>query len=235
MLTRDALLPEYRDFLASINPSVHPTFNFGYPVSIEVGQGSLVHFFNRLQRGVHGRGWYKRNTDQPMIALGFWEHPDSNPHCHVVVAASELEWKGLLNNGKDCWLEQQKRGQLDFSKIESRVESDFLHHQGDQQTGFARTNVRLQSAYVQGVGPANSGCWSLASIPERVTLRHGRFIPTGPLNPKLPPLQTHRQAAAMRQKPPSAPEWGPPRCRSVGLDFLARNSRKTHHAETPVI
>ena len=46
MLTRNALLPEYRDFLASINPNVYPTFNFGYPVSIEVGQGSLVHFFN---------------------------------------------------------------------------------------------------------------------------------------------------------------------------------------------
>jgi hypothetical protein len=50
MLTRNALLPEYRDFLASIDPNVYPTFNFGYPVSIEVGQGSLVHFFNRLQR-----------------------------------------------------------------------------------------------------------------------------------------------------------------------------------------
>jgi hypothetical protein len=44
----------------------------------------------------------------------------SNPHCHVVVAASDLEWRWLLNNGKHRWLEQQKRGQLDFSKIESR-------------------------------------------------------------------------------------------------------------------
>jgi hypothetical protein len=25
-----------------------------------------------------------------------------------------------LNNGKECWLKMQKRGQLDFSKIESR-------------------------------------------------------------------------------------------------------------------
>jgi hypothetical protein len=52
MLTRSALLPEYRAFLASIDPNVYPTFNFGYPVSIEAGQGSLVRFFNRLQRGV---------------------------------------------------------------------------------------------------------------------------------------------------------------------------------------
>jgi hypothetical protein len=120
MLTRDALLPEYRDWLASIDPNVYPTFNFGYPVSIEVGQGSLVHFFNRLQRGVHGRAWHKRNTDQPMIALGFWEHPERNQHVHMVVAASDQEWRWLLNYGKGSWLEQQKRGQLNFSKIESR-------------------------------------------------------------------------------------------------------------------
>jgi hypothetical protein len=120
MLTRNALLPEYRAFLASIDPNVYPTFNFGYPVSIEVGQGSLVHFFNRLQRGVHGRAWYKRNTDQPMIVVGFWEHLDSNPHCHGVLSASKAESAWLLNYGEDCWLEQQKRGQLDFSKIESR-------------------------------------------------------------------------------------------------------------------
>jgi len=120
MITRNALVREYRDFFASINPNVYPTFNFGYPVSIEVGQGALVHFFNCLQRGVHGRAWHKRITDQPTIALGFWEHPDSNPHCHVVVAASNQEWRWLLNYGNDCWLEQQKRGQLDFSKIDSR-------------------------------------------------------------------------------------------------------------------
>ena len=120
MLTRNALVPEYRDFLASINPNVYPTFNFGYPVSIEVGQGSLVHFLIASKGECMAANWHKRNTDQPMIALGFWEHPDTNPHCHVVVAASDQEWRWLLNYGKDCWLEQQKRGQLDFSKIESR-------------------------------------------------------------------------------------------------------------------
>jgi hypothetical protein len=32
----------------------------------------------------------------------------------------------------------------------------------------------------------------------RVNLRHERFVPTGPLNLDLPPLQTHPQAAAVR-------------------------------------
>jgi hypothetical protein len=34
-----------------------------------------------------------------------------------------------------------------------------------------------------------------------VNPRRGRIIRTGPLNPNLPPLQTHPQAAAARQLP----------------------------------
>ena len=35
----------------------------------------------------------------------------------------------------------------------------------------------------------------------RVNLRRERFVRTGPLNPNLPPPQTHPQAAAVRHKP----------------------------------
>jgi hypothetical protein len=36
--------------------------------------------------------------------------------------------------------------------------------------------------------------------PEGVNLRHERFVPTGPLNPDLPPLQARPQAPAVRQQ-----------------------------------
>jgi hypothetical protein len=35
-------------------------------------------------------------------------------------------------------------------------------------------------------------------MPIWVNLRHERFVPTGPLNPNLPPLQARPQAAAVR-------------------------------------
>jgi hypothetical protein len=115
MLTRN----EYRAWLLSLKPNVFLTFNFGYPVSLEIGGGSVRHFFNCLQRGVHGRNWSRRKTDRYMIVVGFWEHVDSNPHLHVIGKMSKKEWRWLLNNGNDLWLDIQKRGQLDFSKIES--------------------------------------------------------------------------------------------------------------------
>jgi hypothetical protein len=40
--------------------------------------------------------------------------------------------------------------------------------------------------------------------PDWVNLRHEHFVPTGPLNPKLPPLQMHPQAVAVRHKRPLA-------------------------------
>ena len=46
-----------------------------------------------------------------------------------------------------------------------------------------------------------------------VNLRHEHFVPTGRLNPKLPPLQMHPQAAAVRHKPPSAADAMYPRIR----------------------
>jgi hypothetical protein len=120
MLTRNELLAVYRTWFGSLKPNVFLTFNFGYPVSPEIGGGSIRHFFNCLQRAVHGRNWGSRQTDRYMLEVGFWEHVNSNPHLHVVGKMSKKEWRWLLNNGEDLWLEIQKRGQLDFSKIQSR-------------------------------------------------------------------------------------------------------------------
>jgi hypothetical protein len=120
MLTRNVLLGEHRDWLASLKPNVFLTFNFGYLISPEVGGDSVIRLFNRLQRGVHGRNWSTRKTERYMIAVGFWEHVDSNPHVHVVGRMSKDERAWLRDNGENAWLERQRRGQLDFSKIVSR-------------------------------------------------------------------------------------------------------------------
>jgi hypothetical protein len=67
---------------------------------------------------------------------------------------------------------------------------------------------------------------------KRVNLRHERLVRTGPLNPNLPPLQTHRQAAAMRQEPTlrRAEDWPP-----AELEFYAKFKRFLENAETPAM
>jgi hypothetical protein len=44
---------------------------------------------------------------------------DSNPHCHVLIAASDDESSWLLGEGNDSWLWLQPRGQFEIGEIES--------------------------------------------------------------------------------------------------------------------
>jgi hypothetical protein len=110
---------ELKNWFESLEPNLYVTHNFGYRVSPETGERSLRRFYNRLQSQVHGRNWNKRETDLPMVAVGVWEHLDSNPHCHVLVAASDDESSWLLREGNKEWLALQPRGQFDISEIES--------------------------------------------------------------------------------------------------------------------
>jgi hypothetical protein len=110
---------ELKNWFGSLEPQLFVTHNFGYRVSPETGERSLRRFYNRLQGQVHGRNWNKRETDLPMVAVGLWEHLDSNRHCHVIISASDDESTWLLGEGKKSSLWLQPRGQFDVSEIES--------------------------------------------------------------------------------------------------------------------
>jgi hypothetical protein len=119
MITAKALRPSLVKWIEALEPNLYVTHNFGFRVSPETGQKSLTRFYNWVQSHVHGRNWNKRYTDQPMVAVGFWEHLDSNPHCHVLVAASDDERSWLLEQGNNGWLTLQLRGQFHIGEIQS--------------------------------------------------------------------------------------------------------------------
>ena len=124
MITAKILRHVLKLWFGSTKPNLFVTHNFGSRVTMETGVRSLTRFYHRLQRQVHGRNWNKRLTDNPMIVAGVWEHLDSNPHCHVVIAGSDQEKAWLFEQGNDYWLELEPRGQLEFSKIESRPKAN---------------------------------------------------------------------------------------------------------------
>jgi hypothetical protein len=119
MLTSRHLRPPLMNWFEMLEPNLYVTHNFGYRVSLETREKSLTRYYNWVQSHVYGRNWNKRDTDQPMVAVGFWEHLDSNPHCHVLVAATDDERAWLLGQGNNGWLAQQPRGQFNISDIDS--------------------------------------------------------------------------------------------------------------------
>ena len=110
MITASDLRRAVRNWFGSLEPQLYVTHNFGYRVSPETGQRALIRFYNRMQRQVHGRNWNRRHASQPMIAVGVWEHLDSNPHCHALISGSDVESSWLLGEGSECWLWLQPRG-----------------------------------------------------------------------------------------------------------------------------
>ncbi|MGA3341597.1 MAG: hypothetical protein ABSD11_13455 [Methylocella sp.] len=119
MIIAKDLRREVKNWFGSLEPQLFVTHNFGFLISPETGERSLKRFYNRLQSQVHGQNWNRRDTDQPMVAVGFWEHLDSNPHCHVLVSASDAESARLFEEGNKSWLWLQPRGQFDIREIEA--------------------------------------------------------------------------------------------------------------------
>ena len=108
-----------KKWFGSLEPKLYVTHNFGFCVSPETCESSMRRFYNRLQSQVHGRNWNRRETDQPMIAVGVWEHLNLNPHCHVLISASDAESAWLFGEGEKSWLWLQPRGQFDIGLIEA--------------------------------------------------------------------------------------------------------------------
>ena len=140
------------NWLASLEPTLCLTHNFGYRVTMQTGVRSLKNFYNRLQRCVHGRNWNKRVTDQPMIGVGVWEHLDSNVHCHVLLAASDEESSWLFDEGDGLLAAAAAARAVGFFEDRVSAKGHFIQHEGDLCAELARPAVRLQSAAFQDVG-----------------------------------------------------------------------------------
>lgn len=114
---------EYIRLVSSFSPTHFITFNFGYRVKDMDSREPMRKFFNRLQSATYGRKWSKRLDYTFPLAFGFFEHPDSNPHFHVLATLDERLSRTILLYGDDIWRDLVTRGQLDSGPIRDPVHS----------------------------------------------------------------------------------------------------------------
>jgi hypothetical protein len=129
----------YIDWLLSLEPTYFVTFNFGYKVSAATANYAIKGLCGQIERLALGRNYTKHRGSHRLVAVGFPEHPDSNPHWHAVVRASEdmalpLDWCGPV-----IWAELQPRGQLCAEPIE------------DRQKVISYSTKRLSEAAIENV------------------------------------------------------------------------------------
>ena len=158
-----------QNWLGSLEPQLFATHNFGFLVSPATRERSMRRFYNRLQSQVHGRNWNLCDTDQPMVVVGVWEHLDSNPHCHVLISASDDESAWLWGQGNKSWLWLQPRGQFDISEIESprRVISYItkeIYEPDSQDQLFVYKAPLSKPAISNSVEPISARLWPILNL-----------------------------------------------------------------------
>lgn len=105
----EALRRSYCHLLLDLKPTHFITFNFGRPFTTNSAHFAMKGYFQRVERAALGRNWGKFTGEQRIVAIGFLEHLDSNPHWHVAaripqkavaaLANTERRWKTLSAGG----------------------------------------------------------------------------------------------------------------------------------------
>lgn len=103
--------------LKELTPNYFLTFNFGYAVRSIDADKPMRAFFCALQREAFGRDWASQFSRDWPVAVGFLEHPDTNPHYHVLARISAELASVLESDGQRLWKRIRRRGQLHIEEI----------------------------------------------------------------------------------------------------------------------
>jgi hypothetical protein len=103
--------------LKEMAPNVSYTFNFGYLIRPDKAQTCMKTFMNAVQDKVYGRDWAKQTNREWPYAMGFFEHPDTNPHYHVLARLDQKLVRYIETQGNDIWRNIARRGQLDVKDV----------------------------------------------------------------------------------------------------------------------
>jgi hypothetical protein len=60
-------------------------------------------FMGSIMQRAYGREWPKRSYRIRPFAMGFLEHPHTNPHYHILIHANVTVTDALLNYSQDMW------------------------------------------------------------------------------------------------------------------------------------
>ena len=100
----------WEQFVVDQNPSVALMLGGGGDCKPEVLVGAARQFFGRIQRLAHGPRWANRPKEDWLMAVGFIEKLDTNPHLHLAVRTNSGEAGILLIKGSQIWKGLRHKG-----------------------------------------------------------------------------------------------------------------------------
>ena len=110
----------YRQWLSTIGITHFVTFNFGYRVKPMSAFYAMKGLCCRVERMAFGRNYAKHRGNHRLLAIGFPERPNQNPHWHAAIRSNpDTQWI-LEFYGPTMWDELEPRGQLWVEPIDDK-------------------------------------------------------------------------------------------------------------------
>jgi len=103
---------ELRAYLIARAPNLRIDHNFGGLYQAATACDRMRWFYCAIQEKTFGRNWAKQYDRPWPVAYGSREHPNSNPHYHLVVNACPILTAAIIKEGPELWLEKVPHGQL---------------------------------------------------------------------------------------------------------------------------
>ena len=139
----------FRQWLSSVQCTWMITHNFGYGIRQHAGDRLMKDFYNRVMREAYGRNWPRRPAGDWIIAIGFWEKLDLNPHAHCELRVPPALEPVLRGPAVQYWAELAPRGHLlaeplcDEDRVSSYITKRVRHDDDfDRMFIYTRSNDR---------------------------------------------------------------------------------------------
>ncbi|MBX9574043.1 MAG: hypothetical protein K2X07_00190 [Caulobacteraceae bacterium] len=102
-----------------LNPTMAVTLGSGLNCTAAPLNRDAKRFCCALERKVLGAAWSEKPSDERMTAIGFHEHPSSNRHMHLAVAAPFAHEGRLMTDGNRLWRKMRSCGDFYCEPIEN--------------------------------------------------------------------------------------------------------------------
>ena len=96
--------------LEDLRPTMAVTLGSGLNCGAAVLNRDALRFCCALERKVLGARWSEKPAERRIIAVGFHEHPNSNRHIHLAVAAPPAHESRLMTDGNRLWRKARSCG-----------------------------------------------------------------------------------------------------------------------------
>lgn len=107
----------FAELLTQRDAELFVTFNWPYRVRPQRGEATVTRFLNGLQSSAYGRSWPRRRGHERIVALGSWEHLESNAHLHALISAPAVVRRLIKYEGRHRWKLLTCGGQLCVRRV----------------------------------------------------------------------------------------------------------------------